>query len=48
MEVPQNLKIEVPYHSVIPILGMYLERIIIQKNRCSPVFIAALFTIART
>ena len=27
---------------------MYLEKIIIQKDTCSPVFIAALFTIART
>ena len=44
----RNLKIELPYHSVIPILGVYLEKIIIQKNTCSPVFIAALFTIART
>ena len=27
---------------------MYLEKIIIQKDTCSPVFIAALFTIVRT
>ena len=27
---------------------MYLEKIIIQKDTCTPVFIAALFTIAKT
>ena len=44
----KKLKIELPYDPAIPLLGMYLEKIIIQKDTCSPVFIAALFTIART
>ena len=32
----------------IPLLGTYPEKIIIQKDTCTPVFIAALFTITRT
>ena len=32
----------------IPLLGMYPEKTIIQKNTCTPVFIAPPFTIART
>ena len=34
--------------SEIPLLGMYLEKAIVQKDTCTPVFIAALFTIAKT
>ena len=44
----KKLKIELPYDPAIPLLGMYLEKIIIQKDTCTPVFIAALFTIAKT
>ena len=44
----KKLKIELPYDPAIPILGIYPERIIIQKDICTPMFIAALFTIART
>ena len=33
---------------MIPLLGIYPEKIIIQKDTCTPTFIAALFTIART
>jgi len=43
----KKLKIELPYDPAIPLLGMYLEKIIIQKDTCTPVFIAALFTIAK-
>ena len=32
---------------VIPLLGIYLEKNIIQEDTCSPMFIAALFTIAK-
>ena len=32
----------------IPLLGIYTQKTIIQKDTCTPVFIAALFTIART
>ena len=42
------LDIELTYDLAIPLLGIYLEKTIIQKDTCTPVFIAALFTIART
>ena len=44
----KKLKIELPYDPAIPILGIYPEKTIIQKDTCTPMFIAALFTIART
>ena len=49
-EFPQKLKIEWPYDPEIPLLGIYPEKIktIIQKYTCTPVFIAALFTIVKT
>ena len=33
--------------SAIPLLGIYPEKTIFQKDICTPIFIAALFTIAR-
>ena len=44
----KKLKLELPYDPAIPILGIYPEKTIIQKDTCTPIFIAALFTIART
>ena len=44
----KKLKIEPPYDPAIPLLGMYLEELILQKGTCTPIFIAALFTIARS
>ena len=44
----KKLKIELPYDPAIPLLGIYLEKTIIQNDTCTPMFIAALFTIART
>ena len=44
----KKLKIELPYDPVVPLLGIYLEKTIICKDTCIPIFIAALFTIART
>ena len=43
-----KLKIEPPYDTAIPLLGIYPEKNIIQKDSCTTMFIAALFTIART
>ena len=43
----KKLKIELPYYPAIPLLGKYPEKTIIQKDTCTPMFIAALFTIAR-
>ena len=43
MEVPQKLKIELPYDPVI-----LPDKTIIQKDTCNSMFIAALFTVAKT
>ena len=44
----KKLKIELPYDPAIPLLGIYPEETIIQKESHTTMFIAALFTIART
>ena len=44
----KKLKIELPYDPAIPLLVIYPEKIIIRKETCTPVFITAPFTIART
>ena len=44
----KKLKIELPYDPAVPLLGIYPEKTIIQKDTCTPMFIAAQFTIART
>ena len=44
----RKLKIELPYDSAIPLLGIYPDKTIIQKDTCTAIFIAALFTIAKT
>ena len=43
-----KLKIELPYNHAIILLGIYLEKNIIQKNTRTQVFIAALFTKAKS
>ena len=43
----RKLKIGLPYDLAVPVLGIYLEKTIIQEDTCTPIFIAALFTIAR-
>ena len=45
-----KLKIKLPCDPVIPILGIYLEKMkmLVQKITRTPVFIAALFTIDKT
>ena len=48
MEVPQKLKIELPYDPVIPFLDIYLDKTIIQKDTCVPMFKTALFTVIKT
>ena len=48
MEVPGKLKMKLAYDPAIPLLGIYLDRTIILKDTCTPMFIAALFTIAET
>ena len=36
MEVPQEAKIELPYDPAIPLLGIYPDKIIIQKDTYTP------------
>ena len=45
--VLKKLKIESPYHPAIPLLGISPEEAMTQKDTCTPVFIAALYTIAK-
>ena len=44
----KKLKIELLYDPAIPLLGIYPEKTILQKDTCTPMFSAALFTIAKT
>ena len=44
MAIPQETYIE----SAIPLLGIYLEKTMTQKDTHTPMFITALFTIAKT
>ena len=44
----KKLKIELPYDPAISLLGIYSEKSTIQKDTGTPMFIAALFTIARS
>ena len=42
------LEIELPYYTAIPLLGIHTEETRIERDTCIPMFITALFTIART
>ena len=47
----KKLKVELPYDPAIPLLDIYIQKkmkTLIGKYMCTPVFIAALFTIAKT
>ena len=41
-------QIELPYDPAIPLLGIHTEETRIERDTCTPMFIAALFIIART
>ena len=48
-EVPlHKLQIELPYDPAIPLLGIHTEETRIERDTWTPMFIAALFSIART
>ena len=49
MEFPQKTENGLPFDSSIPLLGLYPKNpeTTIQKNLCTPMFIAAQFTIAK-
>ena len=42
------METELPYDPAIPLLGIHTEETRIERDTCTPMFIAALFTIART
>ena len=44
----KKLQIELPYDPAIPLLGIHTEETRIERDPCTPMFIAALFIIART
>ena len=43
----KKLGIKLPYDPTIPLLGIYPEETIIEKDSCTPMFFVALFTIGR-
>ena len=44
----KKLEIELPYLLAIPLLSIHTEETRIERDTCTPMFITALFTIART
>jgi len=44
----RKLTIELPYGLAVPLLGIYLDRTFTQKDTCTAMFIAAVFTIVQT
>ena len=48
MRFLKKLGIKLSYDPAIPLLGMYPQETVIEKDTCTPVFTAALFTIAKT
>ena len=44
----RNLYIELPYDPAVPLLGIYLDKTFLKKDTCTPIFIAALFSVAKT
>ena len=44
----KKLEIELPYDLAIPLLGIHTEETRYERDTCTPMFIAALFIIART
>ena len=44
----KTLEIELPYDPAIPLLGIHTKETRSERDTCTPIFIAALFVIART
>jgi len=44
----RKLKIELPYDPAIPLLGIYPDKTFTQKDTCTPMFTAPVFTTAKT
>ena len=47
-QTKNKLEIELPYDPAIPLLGIHTEETRIERGMCTPIFITALFIIART
>ena len=39
----KKLRIELPYDPTIPLMGIYSEKNMVQKDTCTPVFTAAVY-----
>ena len=50
VEVPEKLKLELPYNPAIALLGIYPKDtgMLIHRGTCTPMFIAVLSTIAKS
>ena len=44
----RKLKPELPFDPAIPLLSIYPKKTVTQKDTCTPMFIVALYTIAKT
>ena len=44
----EKLQIELPYDPAMPLLGIHTEETRIERDTCTPMLIAPLFTTART
>ena len=44
----KKLEVKLPYDPEIPLLGIHTEETRVERGTCTPMFIAALFTIAWT
>jgi len=44
----KKLKIDLPYEQAVPLLGIHTEESRIERDMCTPMFITALFIIAKT
>ena len=47
--ITKKIKIELPYDPAIPLLGVYqtINKPLVQKDKCTPMFTAALFITAK-
>ena len=44
----KKLRMKLPYYPANPLFGIYPEKTIVEKDTCTPVFLAALFTVTST
>ena len=44
----KKLGMKLPYYPANPLFGIYPEKTIVEKDTCTAMFIAAVFTIVRT